>query len=204
VAVRRLFALALRDAWTVLDLTVGDGGFWRDPLPPGIMLTTNDLDPAIKADLHLDYRATGLPEGFRDVVVYDPPHTSDNGKNGHFRDRYGGMAKGNAALVEDVVAGALEAWRLAEVAIVVKVIDASHGGEWVSLADAVKTAIPTRLYFELVTVRPKGIPDPKRRRHRVPENNGAIYLVFRKDSHRHRDFDTAYGRQEGSRLAAMR
>src|SRR6266540_2675654 len=93
-AVRRLAHLAARDAEGALDLTYGAGGCWRAPLPPGIALTTNDLDRSLPTDLHLDYRATGLRDGSFDLVVYDPPHTADNGEHGHFCARYRGAAKG--------------------------------------------------------------------------------------------------------------
>ena len=204
-AVRRLLHLAFRDTDSVLDLTHGAGGCWSDPLPPGLRLTTNNIDPSSAADLHVDYGATGLPDGYRGAMLFDPPHTADNGEGGYFWRRYGGTARGNAALIEDVTIGSLEAWRVASVGIVVKVIDASHGGEWVALSDAVKAAIPMRPYFELRTVRPVPIRDPKHRVQRVPKNNGAVYLVFRKDGHRHRDFDRLYARQQarsGSEVAA--
>src|SRR5215211_6935632 len=44
-AVRRLLNLDFRDCWSVLDLTFGRGNFWREPPPPGIVLTTNNPDP---------------------------------------------------------------------------------------------------------------------------------------------------------------
>jgi len=200
LAVRWCLHLGFRDAVSVIDMTYGGRRCWSEPLPPGIVLTTNDIDPARGADFRLDYRATGLPDRFCDLALFDPPHTGDNGKNGHFGRRYGGTAKGNAAVIEDVVAGAIEAWRVASVGIIVKIIDSSHGSEWISLADAVKAAIPMRLYFELVTVKRTGIPDPKHRAHRVPGNNGAIYLLFRRDGHKHRDFDKLY-RQQQARIS---
>ena len=198
-AVRRLLDLAFRDARTALDLTYGAGRFWRDPMPPGLVLTTNNIDPTSDADLHLDYRETGLEAGSFDVPIFDPPHTADNGAGGLYYNRYGGTAKGNAALIEDIQAGVREAWRIARVGVVVKVTDASHGGEWVALSDAVKAGIPMPPYFELRTVRAAPIRDPKHRVQRVPKSNGAVYLVFRKDGHRHLDFDRLFARQERGR-----
>lgn len=191
-AVRRLLHLALRDAGSCLDLTYGAGRCWSDPLPPGLSLTTNNIDPDAATDLHLDYRGTGLPDGYRGAVLFDPPHTADNGKTGLFWARYGGTTKGNLALIQDVVCGALESWRLASVGLVVKVIDASHGHEWVSLSDAVKAVIPVRPYFEMRTIRRVPIKDTKHRVQRVPKNNASVYVVFRKDGHRHIDFDRLY------------
>jgi hypothetical protein len=79
-AVRRLVDLAFRDAHTALDLTYAHGGFWRDPLPPGLQLTTSNRDLSSRVGLHLDFTATGLPEGSYDLVVYDPPHIANAGQ----------------------------------------------------------------------------------------------------------------------------
>src|SRR4051812_16049444 len=57
-AVRRLLHLSFRDAGSALDLTHGAGGCWSEPLPPGLRIATNNIDPGSRADLHVDYRAT--------------------------------------------------------------------------------------------------------------------------------------------------
>jgi hypothetical protein len=194
-AVRRLLHYTFRDAVSVLDLTYGGGGCWHAPLPPGIALTTNDLAPSVAADLHLDYRATGLPSGSFDVPVIDWPHTADNGKSGYFWRQYRGTAKGNAALVEDVVAGALEAWRIARVGIIVKLTDASHGSELVLLSYEVIAALGMRPYAQITAYKPAAITNPRHRAERVPRSNGAIYLTFRKDGPTHKSFDDLYERQ---------
>jgi len=69
------------------------------------------------------------------------------------------------------------------------------------LAD-VKAELLVRPCFELVTVKPRPLRDPKRRVQRVPKNNGAIYLVIRTAGHKHRTFDELYQRQ--ARRAAER
>lgn len=201
-AVRRLLHCAFRDAASVLDVTYGAGGCWKLPLPPGIDLTTNDLDPDAGANLRLDYRATGLADGTFDVVVYDPPHTADNGQSGYFWARYRGTARGNDALVDDVVAGSLEAWRVSRLGIIVKLTDASHGSELVMLSYEVIRALGARAYGQITTYRPAGIADPKHTVQRTPDSNGAIYLAFRHGSHQHRDFDRLYGRPV-SRLESL-
>ena len=58
-----------------------------------------------------------------------------------------------------------------------------------------KAALPVRAYFELHTPRGYTLRDGKWRVQRTPRSNGAVYLVFRKDGHRHRDFDKLYARQ---------
>src|SRR5215212_10672776 len=109
-AVRRLAHLAFRDAHSGLDVTFAHGGFWRDPQPPGLTVTSNNLDPSSAADLHLDFTATGLPDGAYDLVIYDPPHIADGGKVGLMAGRFA-TVRGIDALRELIQAGAREAWR---------------------------------------------------------------------------------------------
>jgi hypothetical protein len=195
-AVRRLIHLVFRDAHTALDLTAGQSdAFWRAPLPPGLHVVTNNLDTQNRADLHLDFRSTGLPDGAYDLVCYDPPHLADGGKTSIMASRYG-TVRGTAALRSLIVAGALEAWRVAAVGLLVKLADHAHGGEHHLLADWVKTAILERPYTVLHTFKSVSLEDRKWKAERVPRNNGAVYLAFRKDGHRHRDFDRLYERQQ--------
>ena len=95
-ATRRLVHLAFRDAHTALDLTYAHGGCWRDPLPPGLRLTTSNLDPVSAAELHLDFTATGWPDDSFDLVVYDPPHVADGGATSIMARRFG-TVKGTVA-----------------------------------------------------------------------------------------------------------
>jgi hypothetical protein len=194
-AVRRLVHLAFRDALAALDLTFAHGAFWRDPLPPLLDVTTSNRDPSSGAELHLDFTATGLSDAAWDLTVIDPPHLADAGQNGIMGTRYG-TVRGLAALREMVEAGAREAWRLASVGTLVKVADHAHQGELQLLSDWVKAAIPMRPYVVLHTFRAAHLRDGKHHVERVPRNNGATYLAFRKDGHRHIDFDRLYDRQK--------
>jgi hypothetical protein len=194
-AVRRLSHLAFRDCATALDLTYAHGRFWVDPLPPGLTITSNNLDPSSGAELHLDFTATGLPDGAFDLAVYDPPHVADAGQNGIMGSRYG-TVRGIAALRNLIESGAREAWRVASVGILVKVADHAHQGEHQALSDWVKAVVPTPPYTVLHTYRPTHLRDGKHRVERVPRSNGAVWLAFRKAGHRHIDFDRLYERQE--------
>jgi hypothetical protein len=194
-AVRRLVHLAFRDAWATLDLTFAHGAFWRDPLPPFLDLTTSNRDPFSSAEMHLDFTATGLPDGAWDLVVYDPPHVADAGQNGIMGSRYG-TVQGTVALRELIDAGCRGAWRLAAIGVLVKVTDHSHQGELQLLSDWVKAAIPMQPYAVLHAIRPGYLRDRKHRIALVPRNNGATYLAFRKDGPRHHDFDRLYARQK--------
>ena len=202
-AARQLVHFAFRDAHTALDLTYAHGGFWREPLPPGLRRTTNNFDPVAGADLHLDFTRTGLRDGAYDLVVYDPPHLADGGRASIIARRFGTVRRTPAlrALIE---AGTREAWRVASVGILVKVTDHSHGGEFLSQSDWVKAAIPARPYVVLHAYRGGHLRDGKHRVQRVPRSNGAVYLAFRKDGHRHKDFDRVYARQPAAlRVGAL-
>ncbi len=193
-AIRRLVHLAFRDAHTALDLTFAHGGFWRGPLPPDLHLTTSNIDAASDAELHLDFTRTGLPDGAYDLVVYDPPHVADGGKNGIMARRFG-TVRGIPALRELIEAGAREAWRIATVGILVKVTDHSHQGELLLQSDWVKGVVPVPPYIVQHTIRAGHLRDGKHRAVRVPRSNGAVWLAFRKDGHHHRSFDLMYERQ---------
>jgi hypothetical protein len=194
-AVRRLVHLAFRDCTAALDLTYAHRGFWRDPLPPGLVVTGNNVDPSSAADVHLDFTATGLPAGSFDLAVYDPPHIADGGERGIMGQRFG-TVRGIPALRELIEAGAREAWRLASVGILVKVADHAHQGRHHQLSRWVEDALGAELYFDLHTYRSAYLRDGKHRAVRVPRNNGASYLVFRKSGPVHLDFDRLYDRQQ--------
>lgn len=200
---RRLIHLAFRDAHTALDLTYGAGRFWQDPLPPGLTVTSNNLDPEAPTDLHLDFTATDLPSGSHELVIWDPPHLMDGGKDSIMAARYG-TVKGILGLMTMIHNGALEAWRIASVGILVKVIDSSHGGELIRLSDWVQRAIRQDPYILMHTYRPGYVRDGKHKVFRVPRNNGAVWLCFRKDGPKHLDFDRLYERQQNRLTPALR
>lgn len=193
-ATRRYIHLAFRDAHTAIDLTAAYGGFWKPPAPPGLAITTNNLDPSSRADLHLDFTDTGLDEGAFDLAVYDPPHLADLGADSIMGKRFG-SATGSVGLDELVTAGVREAWRIARLGILVKLADSSHGSEFLQLSRWVADQFDARPYFVAHTTRPP-LEDGKWKVQRVPRSNGAVYLVWRKDGHQHRDFDALYERQE--------
>jgi ferredoxin len=193
-ATRRYIHLAFRDAHTAIDLTTAAGGFWRPPVPPGLAITTNNLDPTSSADLHLDFTDTGLSDEAFDLVVYDPPHLADLGAESIMGRRFGSAA-GTAGLSDLVTAGALEAWRIARIGMLVKLADHSHGGEFLQLSRWVAEKLGVDPYFVAHTTRTP-LLDGKWEAQRVPRSNGAVYLVWRKGSQQHRDFDALYERQE--------
>jgi hypothetical protein len=198
-ATRRYIHYAFRDAHTAIDLTYAHGGFWECPLPPGLAITTSNIDPASGAELHLDFTATGLSDGAYDLAVYDPPHLADCGEASIMGRRFG-TVKGTPRLHFLVTAGVREAWRIARVGILVKIADHSHGGRFLALTQWVYDELGADLYFSAHTTRPPLAPH---KRQRVPLNNGADWLIFRKDGGAHKDFERLYERQELSRVASL-
>lgn len=183
-----------RDAHTALDLTFGAGVFWKGSRPPGLDVVGNNPDPTSRAELHLDFTSTGLEDGAFDLVVYDPPHLEDLGEATFMRARYGtASGDGFRTMVEGGVA---EAWRLARVGVVVKLVDGPHGGRYRQLTRWAERIIPEPPIFELHTIgRPT--PRPAGEVSRVPRGNDATWLVFRRDGQdgRYPDFIRQYERQ---------
>lgn len=194
-ATRRILHLAYRDCRTAIDLTYGAGRFWAPPPPPGLSVWGNNLDPDSVTPYHRDFTATGLADDEFDLAIYDPPHLADGGERSVMAARFG-TVKGTDGLRVLIVAGALEARRIARIGVLVKVADHSHGGRWLSLSDWVTDALPERPYFVLHTYRPTTLRDGKWVATRVPRCNGSVYLAFRLDSPKHRDFDREYAKQE--------
>jgi predicted nucleic acid-binding Zn ribbon protein len=201
-ATRRYIHLAFRDAHTEIDLTAAHGGFWRPPVPPVLHITTNNLDPSSRADLHLDFTDTGLPDGAFDLAVYDPPHLADLGADSIMGKRFG-SATGTDGLDQLVTAGVREAWRIARIGILVKLADSSHGGEFLQLSRWVYEELEREPYFVAHTTREQSLEDGKWQVQRVPRSNGAVYLVWRKDGRPHCDFDRLYERQEAQSVLRL-
>ena len=187
-ACRRILQLAFRDAVRIIDLTFAHKGFWNlSKLPPGILLYMNDIDPSADTHSHEDFTNLSFRNNSFDVAVFDPPHVADGGRGSIMGTRFGTI-KTTKALENLIQLGAQEAWRISKVGIIVKVTDHSHGGEFLIQSDWVKEVIPVRPYFVMHTYRSTYVRDGKHRQERVPRSNGATYLVFRKDGHKHISF----------------
>jgi hypothetical protein len=199
--VRILAHCFFRDAHTCIDLTYGAGEFWKAPYPPDVAITTNNIDPCASTNLHVDFTATGLPDGAFDLGVYDPPHLPHLGAMAFMARRYGTVrsTSGFRAMIE---AGTLEAWRLSRVGIIVKLADAPNGGAYLPLTSWAAEALGVQPCFVMHTVGTP-TPRPKGELARVPRNNGADWLVWRKGGNRYPDFIKLYERQEALRVASL-
>jgi hypothetical protein len=201
-ATRRLLDLAFRDCHSCLDLTFGHGGCWRRPYPPGLRVVTNNLDPSSAADLHLDFTATGLPDRAYDVVLIDPPHLADGGADSIMGRRFGSVP-GTPRLRRQIEAGVAEAWRLAAVGVLVKLVDHSHGGRYLQLSRWAADVLNVEPYCVVHTCR-RPLTDGKWKVQRAPRSNGATWMAFRRDGGDHHDFVRQYERQVASRLAEQK
>ena len=72
----------------ILDATVNRGRFWRGSKRP---VTGMDLDPQYHPDLVADNASMPFGDASFDVVVYDPPHIPNQGRDNQkdFQDRFG-------------------------------------------------------------------------------------------------------------------
>lgn len=113
----------LNEHHEVLDTTYGMGLFWKQWRPP--LLVSNDVNPSKDADLHHDATALPMPDGWCDVVVFDPPYKL-NGTERAFDDvdRYGVIEPQRWQDRMQVIAdGTAEACRVARQWALVKVQD---------------------------------------------------------------------------------
>jgi SAM-dependent methyltransferase len=72
----------------ILDATVNRGRFWRGSSRP---VTGMDIDPRFNPDVVGDNTAMPFANEYFDVVVYDPPHIPNQGKDKSkdFNERFG-------------------------------------------------------------------------------------------------------------------
>lgn len=111
---------------TVLDATYGEGGFWTDWKPE--TLITNDLYKP--ADHRFDYKAFPFRDGEFDSVVFDPPYKlQGTPASGEMDDRYGTAERRTRdETLDDIVAGAIECYRVSRRFLLVKCQAQVEGG----------------------------------------------------------------------------
>ncbi len=76
----------------ILDATVNGGRFWRDSKRPVVGI---DIDPKHRPTVVADNTSMPLRSEFVDVIVYDPPHIPNQGKDNQkdFNVRFGLVLK---------------------------------------------------------------------------------------------------------------
>jgi len=79
----------------ILDATINAGRFWRGSRRKIVGM---DINPSFDPDIHADNCNMPCSDGSFDVVVYDPPHIPNQGKDRSkdFNDRFGLILKSSA------------------------------------------------------------------------------------------------------------
>jgi hypothetical protein len=179
------------DAASVYDATYGYGGFLNGNLLNHLEVTATDLNPEREAPNGVaDVRHLPFADGEFDVVLFDPPHNADAGKESIMGTRFGSYTE--KELEQVVRQGTRECWRVARLGIVVKITDAVHGQRYVCMSDWVRESLgnsPMVPYDRVDYVRRSNIEDPRWTQKGEPcsmRNNGSTFLVFRKNSQRHK------------------
>lgn len=171
----------------VLDATYGEGTFWKAWRP--IMLTASDLhkDPAWTGDdlyesYQWDYRALPCENREYESVVFDPPYKlSGTPALGAFDERYGIEKRTTRdEVLDDIVAGARECYRVCSKYLLVKCQDQVEGGKVRWQTDIVTRAIEDlggrkADAFHFVS---NGRPQPGGRRQLTARRNYSTLLVF--------------------------
>src|SRR3990167_3872308 len=86
----------------ILDCTYSKGTMWKG-LTGKVFRT--DLYPQKALDTQADCAALPLLDNTFDVIVFDPPHIADGGKNGLMHKRYGSNTGNNLHLLMDSFLG---------------------------------------------------------------------------------------------------
>lgn len=179
----------------ILDCTHRRGAMWQGlPYRP----YRTDLDPtgelleACSIDKRADFRCLPFPEGTWQVVVFDPPHSTENGRSGllgsgSWADRYGtdGHELTGANICALFPPFLAEAWRILEPdgLVVAKIADLVHRNrfQWQSGAFInAGQALGFRLEEIAYRLHPPGPRDPKWRTTRHLRNAHCPWVVLRK------------------------
>lgn len=172
----------------ILDATVNAGRFWAGSRRPVVGL---DLDPRYRPDVCADHTRMPFGDDCFDVVVYDPPHVPNQGRDRakDFTTRFGLVLKASPAqgynfshLYPPFVREAYRVLR-PEGVLFCKVADYVHGHrfQWahVALVNAATSAGFTACDC-IVKVRKGPITDPRWKTAHHARRRHCYWLVFRK------------------------
>lgn len=172
----------------ILDATVNGGRFWRDSHRPVVGM---DVEAIHRPDVVGDNTSMPFREGSFEVVVYDPPHVPNQGrdKTKDFNVRFGlgsRSTKANGYTFAHTYPPFLrEAWRVlkSEGVLLAKIADYVHNHryQWahVDLIQAAREVgfVPCDC---IIKVRQGPIVDPKWKRAHHSRRQHCYWLVFRK------------------------
>jgi SAM-dependent methyltransferase len=172
----------------ILDATVNKRRFWVGSTRP---VTGMDIDPRHKPDVVGDFRAMPFADESFDVVVFDPPHVPNQGRDQQkdFRDRFGlGETSGAAtgySLSHLYPPFCAEAFRVLrpEGVLFAKIADYVHNHrmQWAHLDFlAAAQAVGFTNCDLIVKVRKGPIKDPKWKTAHHARRQHAFWIVCRK------------------------
>ena len=172
----------------ILDATVNSGRFWRGSARPVIGL---DIDPKHRPDACADHAAMPFRAGTFDVVVYDPPHIPNQGRDQSkdFNSRFGLGARSGKdnsyTFTYTYPAFMAEAWRVLteDGVLLCKITDYVHNHryQWahVDLIQAGREAGFTACDC-IIKVRKEPIIDPKWKLAHHTRRQHCYWIIFRK------------------------
>lgn len=172
----------------ILDATVNAGRFWKGSLRK---VTGMDIDPKHKPDIVADNCSMPCKDKSFDVVVYDPPHIPNQGKDKSkdFNDRFGLVLKSSVSngynfthLYPPFVSEAFRVLR-PEGILLAKLADYVHGHrfQWAHV-EFIKaaTAVGFTACDCIVKVRKGPIKDPRWKNAHHARREHCYWLIFRK------------------------
>jgi SAM-dependent methyltransferase len=172
----------------ILDATVNGARFWRNSDRPVIGL---DIDPQHKPTIVADNAAMPIASATFDVVVYDPPHIPNQGRDRSkdFNTRFGLGARSpkehGYTFAHTYPAFLREAWRVLrnEGILLCKIADYVHNHQYqwahVELIDAARRASFIACDC-IIKVRNGPILDPRWKVAHHTRRQHCYWLVFRK------------------------
>jgi SAM-dependent methyltransferase len=172
----------------ILDATVNAARFWKTSNRPVVGM---DINPKVRPTVVADNRRMPFKNGCFDVVVYDPPHIPNQGKDQQkdFNQRFGlvlkSPAKNGYNFSHLYPPFAQEAYRVLkpEGILLCKIADYIHGHryQWahVELLNAV-VAVGFTACDCIVKVRRGPIVDPRWKHAHHARRQHCYWLVFRK------------------------
>src|SRR5208282_3846129 len=197
---RDILRLYAKPGNRILDLTYGEGKFWKGIETSLYDLVSNDLLKDNPSGLHFDFRRIDLPDESFDLVVLDPPYTHGVGSGTMHRDishRYGLKTNTKKRLLRtnfgyipvplsaDAITkmykqGAVEAWRLLkrQGVLIVKTQDEIESGKQVWRHFDLK-CLPGFRLIDLFVVTQVGKPLVRHKHQLHARKNHSFFMVYR-------------------------